>query len=153
MWFHCSHERDSFRKAVCVDDLEEFDFRLCELCHQDHAADDSTITLYLQSGSGDLPSRDCHASVLLFFLLLDPQLNKLEYLGSASADENDRLFSFCIIHVRELCERMADRDCSFFVMDSETAPREILPFNPTVAEVNPRLSRTSIWQMDMSSLD
>ena len=144
MWFRCSHGRGFLPKAVHVDDLEEFDFRLCELCRQDSAPDDSAMTFYLQSGEGDMPSGQRRTSVLLFFLLLDPRLDQLEYLGSASAGEDDRLFSFCVIHVDELREELEDRDYAFFVVDSETSSREISSVNSTVAEVHPCLLSTGI---------
>ena len=79
VWLLCA-KGDEIFKALCVDALvEEFDFRFCELSWLVDFDIYNVLVFYVQSGG--LPTRRCRHSVLLFCMLLDPRVGKLEYLG------------------------------------------------------------------------
>ena len=134
VWLLCAKRDGIFFKALCVDALvEDFDFRYCELSKLQALEMYNRVAFYVQYGGQ--PARRSRDSVLLFCMLLDPQVGQLEYLGSILTLADSNLYSVCFIDLADLCSRLQNMECSFFVVKSETCTVQIRSFQRTVKEV------------------
>ena len=135
IWLLCTKRDGVFSKAVCLDTLERFDFRLCELNMQENPNSAPPIAVYYRHNrSGEIPRRP-QSPILLFCVFLNPRERKLEFLGSILADGESKLYAICFGNICGLRRELEDAECSFFRVDSEEDVIQISSFQKTVKAV------------------
>ena len=140
IWLLYAKKNGSFTKAVCVDALEELDFRLCELSVQRKPNENHSIAFYFRATDKD-HARSPQDFILLFCIFMDPLTGKLEYLGSTEAGAYSRLQSVWFRDICTLDERLKDVECSFFIAHPDDRITQICDFQKSTKEVCPRFQR------------
>ena len=163
LWIRSSKRNGSLLKAVCMDALEELDFRLWELSAKMEQSPGHTITFYLRSINKDVAAKRPQGSIplwhtiafyfrstekdvtakrpqdpfLLFCIFMDTRKRKLKYLGSVEVAKNATLHSVFLGPVRALDERI-NGSCSFFAVHPENSITRISPSHQTtIKQVRP----------------
>ena len=135
VWLLNAKRDGSFSKAVCVDALEELDFRLWDLSVDEKKSAKRSVTFYLQPTDKLLDANRPQDSVLLFCIFMDPRKKKMKYLGSITVATDSSLHSVCFDVICSLDNRMRDIDCSFFVVHPDDRIAQIRRLQKTVNEV------------------
>ena len=134
LWLRSSSRNGSFLKAVCVDALEELDFRLWELSAKMEQSPGHMITFYLRSMEKDVAARRPQDPILLFCAIMDPQKRKMKYLGSVEAAKNATLQSVFSGPVGALKDRI-NAECSFIYVHPENCISRTSPSCQIVTQV------------------
>ena len=155
IWLLCERRNGAFSKAVCIDALEKFDFRLCELSLEGNPKNRS-IALYCRPGNAKESPKRRQIPVLLFCMYLNPREGSLEYIGSILANGDSDLHSICYVDILGLCKRLVYAECSFFTIHPEKHITKISTFRNTVKTVCVHTSqcvwnRRSVMQSGLTS--
>ena len=141
VWLLHTKRDGSFSKALCVDALEDPDFRLCELSSNEEKSEKRTVTFYFRATNEIQDAKRPQDLILLFCIFMDPRKRKMKYIGSITVVEDFSLHSLCFGDICALSEGLRHIECSFFCVHPGDRITQIRIFQKTIKEV--RLSTAS----------